>query len=36
MRKFDILKMQPGDWKVRGREVKGLCAIGLPMGLQSR
>ncbi len=34
MRKFDILKMQPGDWKVRGREVKGLCAIGLPMGLQ--
>ena len=34
MRKFEILKMRKGDWKMRGHEIKGLCAIGLPMGLQ--
>lgn len=34
MRKFEILKMRPGDWKPRKPEMKNLCAVGLPMGLQ--
>ena len=34
MRKFEILKMQPGDWKMRPSNMKNLCAVGLPMGLQ--
>ncbi len=33
-RKFDILKMQPGDWKLNKELMKTLISIGLPMGLQ--
>ncbi len=34
VKKFDILRPQRGDWHIRNRAVKQLCAAGLPMGLQ--
>lgn len=33
-RRFELLKMQPGDWQPRARALRTLCAAGLPMGLQ--
>ncbi len=33
-RKFDILKMQPGEWKLNKIVVKSLCKLGVPMGFQ--
>ena len=34
VRKFEILKMQPGDWKPDKAYLKTLTIIGIPMGLQ--
>lgn len=34
IKKFDILHIQKGEWKVEGSYVKQLCCMGVPMGLQ--
>ena len=34
VKKFTILKMQPGDWKLGKHHVSVLCSMGIPMGLQ--
>lgn len=34
IRKYDVLKMQKGDWRLRFSYIKTLTIIGLPMGLQ--
>ncbi|MDE7366386.1 MAG: MATE family efflux transporter [Lachnospiraceae bacterium] len=34
VKKFEILKMQKGDWKPQGSYLKTLTLVGLPMGLQ--
>lgn len=34
VKKFEILKMQQGDWKPQGSYLKTLTLVGLPMGLQ--
>lgn len=34
IRRFDILKMQKGDWKPQWSYLKTLTLVGLPMGLQ--
>ncbi len=34
IKKFTILRMQKGDWKLRRREASKLLSMGLPMGLQ--
>ena len=33
-RKYSILKMDKGDWKIRPPYMARLCSMGLPMGLQ--
>ena len=33
-KKFEILKMQEGDWKPSARHMAILCGMGVPMGLQ--
>lgn len=34
IRKYTILKMQPGDWKLEKQYIWTLTVVGLPMGLQ--
>jgi len=33
-RKYPILKMSRDDWRVRSGQMRNLCGMGLPMGLQ--
>lgn len=33
-KRYELLKMEPGDWKLRGSLIGRLCGMGIPMGLQ--
>ncbi len=34
IRKFPILRLQRGEWRMNGNCIRRLCAMGIPMGLQ--
>ena len=34
IKKFDIIKVQKGEWKPSSKCISRLCAMGIPMGLQ--